>query len=391
MPDLSGKIVLRWDAAASCAPLLEPGGIDAVIPADAVRLCSVEAFGRAAPSEAVAVDPGVWPGVQSARQAGDGAVVAGATSQPWVTANGYLIPYLRALFPARQPILGYAPQSGRALPFSSLELALVDAWAAGGNAILSPDAAYRDSLLRGDKTALAAWTRMGQTARWLKEHRSLFSQPALPNITVLVDSGDASAEIANLMFRQGASPDLVSAARPPGPVPGVRPVVAAAGLAVLSPALRRVLLAHARAGAAVLTDAYAGSAWWRTAGAKLSRRFQDREFHTLGAGRIVVYKEPIADPGDFALDAVDLAGSRRPARLWNCSAAVAMASATSLRIVNYGSPARGQVLARWHGVTSGATLLRPEEPPIPLRTYRRGRNTEVVLPGVNRLAVVGFD
>ena len=46
--------------------------------------------------------------------------------------------------------------------YESLELALVDAWAAGGNYVLAPDAAYRDALLRGDAAAMAAWAQMGQ-------------------------------------------------------------------------------------------------------------------------------------------------------------------------------------------------------------------------------------
>jgi hypothetical protein len=117
----------------------------------------------------------------------------------------------------------------------------------------------------------------------------------------------------------------------------------------------------------------------------------------LGSGRIVAYKEQVADPGELALDAIDLAGDRRPARIWNCPGGIALASKAgpgaqaALHLINYGSRARGEALARRYGVFRSATLLRPEEAAAPLRTYRRGGSTEVVLPAFNRLAVVVFD
>ncbi|MBZ5586867.1 MAG: hypothetical protein LAQ30_32710, partial [Acidobacteriia bacterium] len=67
--DRAGEVVLRWDGAGDCAPLLEPGGIDAVIPGDAVRLCAREEFGRAGSVGIVAVNPGAWPGAQAAGRA----------------------------------------------------------------------------------------------------------------------------------------------------------------------------------------------------------------------------------------------------------------------------------------------------------------------------------
>jgi hypothetical protein len=45
----------------------------------------------------------------------------------------------------------------------------------------------------------------------------------------LLEPGAAGAEVASLMFRQGAAPDLVSAKRAPAPDPANRPVIVAAG------------------------------------------------------------------------------------------------------------------------------------------------------------------
>ena len=416
--DLLERVVLRWDSASSCAALLEPGGIDAVwlqtpddtlpsaraIPAAAIRLVTLEELDRggppAQPGEAVAVKAGLWPGARAAGRGGD-AFVAGATARAWVDANGYLVAHLRALYPQRPPVLAYLPDkdagiaANRVVSFDSLELALIDSWCAGGNYILAPDAAYRDALLAGKEAALASWKRLGRTARWLKERRSLFRRPPSSAITVLVEPGEATREIANLLCRHSASPDLVSAAHLPAPDPTRRPVVVAAGLQSVSADLGRALLAHARAGATVVTDNCEDKTWWKARSLAPTRKFEDREFYAFGSGRLVAYKDMIADPGDFAQDVLDLAGARRPARLWTMSAAVARVSQVDARsatlwLVNYGSPARSEIMVHVRGAFNSATLSRPEADPVSLRTSRRGAATEIMLPALSRLAVVEF-
>ncbi len=419
--DLLNQIVLRWDSESDCAALLEPGGVDAVwfqkaneriaascraagaeiLAGDAIRLIPPERAGREPPGKLAAIKAGVWPGAHASARGPDGAFSAGASQRAWVDANGYRVAWLKALYPAQPPVLAYLPDrdagvgQDQAIAYDSLELALVDAWTAGGNYILSPDAAYRDALLRGDSAAAAAWSQMGRTARWLKEHRPLFRQKPLSTITALVEPGETTAEIAALLFRQSASPELVSSRRIPPPDPSRRPVVVAAGVCP-SPELGKLLLAHAWAGATVVTDAAGEDPWWRIPGLKPARRFEDRAFYMLGAGRILAYSEAVVDPGDFALDILDLAGARRPVRLWDCPAGLAMVSQGGprakpvLQVVNYGSPARADVMVHVQGVFSSASLLRPGERPAALRTYRRGNNTEVMLPALRRLAVVVF-
>jgi hypothetical protein len=160
--------------------------------------------------------------------------------------------------------------------------------------------------------------------------------------------------------------------------------------------LGRRLLAHASAGASLVIDGGDASSWWKVPGLKVARQFQDRGFYTLGAGRLLVYKELIVDPGDFALDVLDLAARRRPVRLWDASAVIAMASQAdgranlTLRLVNYGSPTRGDIMAQVRGVYNSASMLRPGQPSVALRTCRRGANTDVLVPGFRRLAVVVF-
>ena len=311
-------------------------------------------------------------------------------------------PGRRLSSPVAHPFLRYLPDSdagiaqGQVITYDSLELALIDAWAAGGNYLLAPDAAYRDALLRGDPAATAAWSQLGRTARWLKENEGLLREPPLSTITVLVERGDTAAEIAALMFRQSGSPELVSTERVPLPDASRRPIMVAAGIHPPSPDLAKLLLAHANAGASLVVDSGDASSWWKGPGLKAARQFQDRAFYTLGAGRILVYRESIVDPGDFALDILDLAARRRPVRLWDASAVIAMVSQAGarakpiLRLVNYGSPTRGDIMAQVRGIYNSATLLRPGQPSVTLRTCRRGENTDILVPGFRRLALVVF-
>ncbi len=420
--DLLSRIVLRWDSTSDCTALLAAGGIETVwltqaddrvasacraagvetLAAQDVQLLPLDQAAQAKPGAAAAFKAGVWPGAQASGRGSGGGFSAGATQHAWVDSNSWLPAWLQALYPAVPPVLGYLPDAdagidaGKVIAYNSLELALIDAWAGGGNTILAPDAACRDALLAGDRAALAAWSQLGRTARWLRQHQDLFRQPSTGAVTVLVEPADATQEIASLLFRHSASPELVSTSRVPPPDAARRPVVVAAGIQPPSPALRKLLLAHVAAGATVVTDATGADAWWHTAGLQLSRAFEDREFYTLGSGCVLAYKEAVGDPGDFALDVLDAAGARRAVRMWECPAGIATVVEAGprakpvLRVANYASRARDQVVTHVRGVHAAATLLRPGQEPAPLRTYRRGSNTEVVLPGFERLAVVVF-
>ena len=96
-------------------------------------------------------------------------------------ANGYQVGYLRALYPDRPPVLAYLPDKlgDRDVPYDSLELALIEAWVAGGNYIMAMEPHYREALLRKDAKAVAAWKQLGRTAQWLTENIELFRQTAV--------------------------------------------------------------------------------------------------------------------------------------------------------------------------------------------------------------------
>jgi hypothetical protein len=282
-----------------------------------------------------------------------------------------------------------------------LELALAEARIAGGNRILALAPQARVALLNGDRKALAAWRQLGRTAAWLREHAALFGRAVFPAVTQLVDEHEATPELARLLHRNNVSPRLVNAANPPAPDPSRIRVLVAAGIQQPGANVGSRILAHASAGATVVVDAAREHAWWGAVALRPLRTDEDRRIYALDSGQLVAYNDPIADPGQFALDIIDLASHKQRAlRLWDTPAAVALATsgpdAGPLRaravvaIVNYGSPVADEVLAHVHGAFSRATLMRPESPPASLKVAQRGSVTEVFLLELRRVAAVLF-
>jgi hypothetical protein len=348
------------------------------------------------------IQAGVWPGVHRPDPQ-----VAGATSSLWLDQNCSLVNYIRALYPRLAPVLGYMPDQeagvspDQLLPFDSLELALVDAWVSGGNYVMALHPRFQEALKNGADDAVAAWRKLGRTARFLRANEPLFRQPALPLVTVLVDDSALTLEIAHLCFRHNVSPALVAASNPPAPDPAHRWVMVAVGIDAPKDEARTRILDSAVAGTTVVVDGRVEDAWWRASGLQRAGSDAERDYYTLGKGRIVAYRNPIEDPGMLALDVIDIVTQpRRPARIWNCNAGLVMATlaprprggsgAASLHIVNYGRPVDLPVLARIQGRFKNATLIRPEAEPQSLQVSPRGNNSEVTIPGVDRLATVVF-
>jgi len=304
---------------------------------------------------------------------------------------------LRALYPKVPPVLGYLPDKDagvppeRVVPFYTLEVALAEAWMSGGNFVMALEPLFREALLKGAADALAAWRKLGRTAGWLRENAAVFGRPIESIITLLVENKDDSLEIAKLAYRQNVSPAIVAAANPPAPDPARCLELVAVGIDTPAPDARRRILANAEAGTTLVVDAPGDQAWWRAAGLRFLREDPDRNYYALGKGQVVAYKELVLDPSDLALDMIDyVTQKRRAARVFNCGAAVAMAGAAVLYLVNYGRSQDLPVLARLQGRFNKATLLRPEAAPQTVKISRRNTSSEVTLPQLECAAAMIF-
>ncbi len=333
---------------------------------------------------------GLWPGIRSAgrRRSPDGEV-SSASSEPWVDANGYLVACQRAT--GKSGLLAYSlgDAATRMVAFETLEIALAEAWMMGGNFALEVEDRYMRGLRAGDPKAVAAWTKLGRTAAWLKQNVGLFGRPAMPVITVLYDGRAPSRELANLLFRRNASPSIVTA--PPAPSPHIKALVAAS-ITPPDENIKAAILAHASAGAIVIVDAD----WWQTPAAKTAKEEEDRVFFSLGKGQVVAYRKRIAEPSEFALDVIDVVTHRqRPLRLWNAPAIIGVASqgvrtGTILTLLNYGVSVPEDIQAHVLGTYTRALMHLPGVASVSLKIAKRAAMSEVFIPKLERACVIEF-
>ena len=337
-----------------------------------------------------ALKAGLWPGIRSAgrRRSPDGEV-SSASSEPWVDSNGYLVACQHATGKSGLLAYSFADAATRMVAFETLEIALAEAWMMGGNFALEVEDRYLRGLRAADPKALAAWTKLGRTAAWLKQNIGLFGRPAMPVITALYDGRGASRELANLLFRRNASPMIVAA--PPAPSPHIKALVAAS-ITPPDEKTKAAILAHAFAGATVVVDAD----WWKTPAARTAKEDEDRVFFSLGKGEVVAYRKRIAEPSEFALDVIDLVTHRqRPLRLWNAPAIIGVTSqgvrgGTVLSLLNYGVSVPEEIQAHVLGTYTRALLHSPGAAPVALKCAKRAAMTEVFIPKLERACAIEF-
>lgn len=339
----------------------------------------------------VVLRAGLWPGSRRSDPA-----LAGASQAVWLDANSYLVSYLRGLYSEREALLGYRPDEDagvakdQRVPYHSVELALAEAAAAGGRLILTLPEHYRQALLKGESRAQAAWNSLVETARFLKQQENTFHLPLGARVVTAVAGLEDCAEILNLLYRHNVSPAVVGH----GAIPafGRFQILVTVGLDK-QPAGAKAALEFARAGGKVLVVPASGSEkpWWTAPGSSRLRSEESREFYRLGKGIIIAYREPVSDPGEFALDVIDAMGwRRRDLRIWGTSALIGLlhrhpGGGLSVELLNYGGSER-DFLVRVEGAFSRATLRTPQAPLRALRAARRGTGTEIEVPGVNRVA-----
>ena len=358
------------------------------------------------PAQAV-LRAGQWPGSRGgpSMRRGD-QDIASASREPWVDANSYLIAWLRGRRPERAAWLGYRADEAagvkkdRVIPYESLEPALVEAYAAGGNVVLSIPERYQAGLAAGEEKALTAWRALGQTARFLKQHADAFRQTGAARVGVAAGTFEQSGEVLNMTYRWNACPVVFSAGAVPPLDQNRFRVVVAANIPPPAGANLKRLLGFAQGGGVLIAapGAAGDPAWWLAPGARKIRSDEDRDVYSVGKGQVIAYREPVQDPSEFALDVIDALGVRtRDLRLWNASSVIGLLHRTpgqklSLTLINYGSPRGFEFPVRVEGVFGKATLIAPGgDAPRQLKAVKRGTGTEITVDRLGRLALIALE
>jgi hypothetical protein len=352
---------------------------------------------------------GLWPGI-----APTSTEHAGASSYAWLDANTSLVAQLRALYPNRRAILGYRPDKDggvpetRLLPNESVEVALADAFAAGGSVVLSLPGDYRRELLAGDSRAVSSWRSVAAVRAFVLAERAIADAPLAGHTAVLCGTIEQTGEILNLAFRKNLSPVGVPAASPPALSPTRFDIVVAANVA-MTPRAVDAMVRFAAAGGAVLAAPSEADkdkpGWWtRQRGWKKTREEEGRDVYTAGRGVVYAYPAPIDDPGGFALDIRELAGQRttpgigvknHDVRIWAADTVLGVLhrlSANSVAVVltAYGNLPGGDFLVGVRGQYRRGTIrvVGGRGAPVPVKVMARPGRVEINLKKLTRSAIL---
>ncbi len=351
-----------------------------------------------APAVAV-VKEGLWPGIHPVDTGS-----AGATEKPWVDANAYLYSYLRGMYPNRPALAGYRADKDAGLPPersvrpSTVELAMAEAWSAGGNYILSLPPMYMEALLKGDSRASASWTQLGRTLEMLRAFREMYLVGAHSSIAIVAHDWEQAYELLNMSYRYNLFPRVI----PENAIPLLTgqglSVVAATGVKP-SENGKASLEAFLRAGGALVLAPEDPQLprWWRGFTAEKPAGGKDQAWSKVGAGRVLTYLDPVLDPAEFALDLIDALGEKpRDLRIWNASAVLGMVHKREggkalLTLLNYGGMGRDILMVRIAGLYKSAVMRRAGGAAVPIEIKQRKTMTEFTLQGLESVALIEFE
>ncbi len=321
-----------------------------------------------------------------ARNLADMGIRAGASAQPWIDSNIWMVRSFR-LDPGWRPI--WINQGPNPASQGDYVRCVADAAAAGGRWIVALDDDLRARLLRKDADALATWRNVGAYLKFAEDHAEWRTLEPYGNVAFILDMAggntDYTNEYLNLVARRQVPYRLVERSRlSPASLAGFQAALAV-DLAALSDAERKVLRDFAEGGGLVI----AGPSWGD------APENNDYVEIPAGKGRIVVYKEKPPDPEMVARDMLDLLEPEvMGLTAFNVPSVLTYVSMDGsgkralIQLLNYATaPFESKITLRLNGTFKTARLYTPESVPIDLgvRVMQGGR-TEISIP---KLAVWG--
>jgi hypothetical protein len=349
-----------------------------------------------APAKAV-LRGGLWPGLQMG-SVGE----AAATEKPWLNGNMHLYSYLRSMYPGREALLSFPPDE-KSARYEGAEIALSEAFASGGTAVLSLPEMYRTGLLQGDSRAVSAWKQLAQVGAFLKQQQAVQRTGGAAKMAISAGALDEGMEeILNLSYRANLGPEILPAGKLRLAGKNLR-IVVAAGVPVNASDARE-LVRFATEGGIVVTapEAEKKSAPWWGAARKL-RTEGGRDIYQIGKGFLHSYPDPVIDPSEFARDLKEISGLDNPSgrglmgldlRVWANASVLGMSHARPggklVVLVSYGRWSDGEFLLGVRGryasaeITDAAGVRKGEVMP-------RGERVELNVKGLKRVALITFE
>jgi len=324
---------------------------------------------RASTAPLLAVQ-GVRP---SARDLADMGIRAGASAEPWIDSNIWLVRSFR-FGPEWRPV--WVNQEPNPASEGDYVRCVADAAVAGGRWIVALDDDLRVKLFHKNADALGTWRRIGSYLKFAEDHAEWRQFAPFGNLGIIVDGNSDFDEYLNLIARRQVPFRLIrrnelNAAS----LAGFRAVVAVAAPKEVE---RKVLSDFAQTGGVVVAGPSWGSASKDDPYAEVP----------LGKGRVVVYKDEPPDPESVAKDFKDLLDPEVIGlSAFNVPSAITYVSTSGSRVLiqllNYAGRPNERITLRFNGIFKQARLYTPENAPVDL-VAREAQNarTEVLIPNL---------
>ena len=338
-----------------------------------------------APSPILAVQ-GAQPGARDLAESG---IRAGASAEPWIESNIWLVGALRSAKPG-QPV--WIDQRPDPVSPGIYVRSVADAAVAGGRWIVSLSDELRARLFARETKAMSEWGQLAQALEFAEKHSEWRSFAPYGNVAIVQDtarSGDFANEYLNLVARRHVPYRLIE-----------RAALTAASLkqfqAAIIPELEN---ANERERAMLRTFAESGGLL--VAGRWLQPpNTQERyEEIPLGKGRIVVYKEDSPDPEALARDLQDLLEPELlGVSVFNVPSAITYVSCADcarqmlVQLLNYATVPTERVTIRVNGTFQSGRYYTPDGAPLDLSPRATGNGrTEILIPRISGWGALVFE
>lgn len=316
----------------------------------------------------------------SARDLADMGIRAGASAEPWIESNIWLVQSFRFGTEWRPIWIDQEPNPASEGDYIRC---VADAAVAGGRWVVALDDNFRANLFRKNADALSAWRRIAAYLQFAEDHEEWRRFAPFGNLAIIVDTDknpEGFDEYLNLAARRHVPYRLIRRRELSATSLAGFKAVLAVGLVPPSETERNVLRDFAEKGGLVV----AGPSWGDAP--------KDDPYAEvpLGQGRVVVYKDEPPDPESLAKDLPDLLVPEvMGLSVFNVPTAITYASTADggnrvlIQFLNYAGRPIERVTLRFNGIFKQARIYSPENAPVDLavRETQNGR-TEVLVPKV---------
>jgi hypothetical protein len=255
-----------------------------------------------------------WPGMKTSAEGAYDAWT-GPTGPPWIDSNAWFVRLARDLVEPETTWLLADPEEEP--PVEAYEQAVADAAVFGGRWVVALDRRLREGLLGSQPEAREVWVHIGRSLTFFETHRDWTTYRPLGPLGVISDFAGPDEflyfEVVNLLSRRNILYRIVERGR--GGEADLHGLATVLLLDETPPArdLVEKLFVFAERGGTLIAPP-----GWEARGVSAATSYPGYRFLRHGSGRVIIAREPFADPYAVVEDVFGLTPhAHDPVRVYN--------------------------------------------------------------------------